>query len=301
MGPDARKALICLYRGNVRGAPVCQQHASRAVKKPAVGWAWSTWVVIRQLAAASAAIRWLITGRPLEGALLGAFSQALIIGTQTDGGHRVLSILSPKAARVANGVLLPEISGFGPHQAGEPVSIGDGHIRVGAMDIDVVRWWECRVPRVRPGPAVTLGLRAAVEGSARGLPAEPADELRRALKVGGTVGITAAVDGLVGLGQGLTPGGDDVLAGALTALQATGRTGLAGAIGARVEVIRDRTTLLSADLLRLAADGFGCLEMVAFLQASEAQAGRAMERLLSIGHTSGADLATGLVIGLEAS
>lgn len=257
--------------------------------------------MIKQVAAASSAVRRLISGRPLEGVLLGSFSEALIIGTHTEGGPRVLSLLSPKAARVPNGVLLPEVSGFGPHQAGETVSIGEGRIRVGDLFAEVVRWWECRVPQVTPRPAATITLLAAVDGSVRGVPGAPIDDLRRALKVGEAVEITAAVDGLVGLGQGLTPGGDDVLAGALTGLHATGRTDLAGAIAARVEMIGDRTTLLSADLLRLAGQGFGCLEIVAFLQASEAQAQSAIERLLSIGHTSGVDLATGLVIGLEAS
>ena len=257
--------------------------------------------MITHLAAASSAVRGLITGPSLDGALLGTFSQALIIGTDAGDGPRVLSLLSPMAARVPNGVLLPEISGFDSLPAGEPVSIGAGHITVGGLHVQVVRWWDCRVPPTGPSPAATRALRSAVEGSVRGLPCGPIDDLRRALNSQGeAVQITAAVDGLVGLGQGLTPGGDDVLAGVMTGLHATGRTDLAGVIRGRVEELRDRTTQLSADLLRLAGDGFGCLEIVGFLQASEAQAARSIQRLLSIGHTSGADLATGLVIGLEA-
>lgn len=258
-------------------------------------------VVISNVAAASSAVRRLITGPPLGGAVLGSFSQALIIGTHTGGGPRVLSLLSPNAARVPNGVLLPEIFEFGQHPAGEPVSIGGGRIRAGEVDAEVVRWWECRIPRIRQSAAAVRALRAAADGSVRGAPAGPVDDLRRTLNSGDDAEVKAAVDGLVGLGQGLTPGGDDVLAGVLTGLHATGRTDLADVIATRAEVMRDRTTLLSADLLQLAGRGFGCLEIVGFMRATEAQTERAIKRLLSIGHTSGADLATGLVIGLEAS
>ena len=75
--------------------------------------------------------------------------------------------------------------------------------------------------------------------------------------------------------------------------------------------IADRTTLLSADLLRLAAAGEACLEALAVLRPSidspacpdrrrRCAADGAIDRLLSVGHTSGADLATGLAIGLMA-
>ena len=64
----------------------------------------------------------------------------------------------------------------------------------------------------------------------------------------------------------------------------------------------NRTTALSADLLRLAGDGHAGLEALAVLAAlhrPDVPIADAVDRLLSIGHTSGADLATGLAIGLE--
>ena len=68
----------------------------------------------------------------------------------------------------------------------------------------------------------------------------------------------------------------------------------------------DRTTLLSADLLRLAAQGHACLEVLALLHALndrrndlQARTASSIQRLLTLGHTSGADLATGLSIGLR--
>jgi hypothetical protein len=107
---------------------------------------------------------------------------------------------------------------------------------------------------------------------------------------------------MVGLGKGLTPGGDDVLAGLLVGLHAMGHLELARSISGRaLDAVVDRTTLLSADLLRLAADGHACIEALALLRAVHTghQVPTALDRLLSIGHTSGADLATGLAMGLE--
>jgi len=105
-----------------------------------------------------------------------------------------------------------------------------------------------------------------------------------------------------------------VLAGLLTGLHAAGRPDVAGRIAGRaLHRIDERTTLLSADLLRLAAAGQACLEVLALVRAihrpptANGAPGRrgagptvtaAINRLLSIGHTSGADLATGLAIGL---
>ena len=121
-----------------------------------------------------------------------------------------------------------------------------------------------------------------------------------------------AAAALIGLGAGLTPGGDDVLGGLLIGLHATGRSCLARSLGARLlDTVRERTTALSADLLRLAAGGDACLEMLAVLRdlheppgspADRGTDGRLLpelHRLLSVGHTSGADLTTGLALGLR--
>ena len=122
--------------------------------------------------------------------------------------------------------------------------------------------------------------------------------------------LEAAVGDLVGRGLGLTPGGDDVIAGALCGLRAAGATGLVGAVAAAALTdVTDRTTLLSADLIRLAGDGDACVEVLRVLRAvhlaldrlerGDCALGGALDRLLAVGHTSGADLATGLAVGLR--
>jgi hypothetical protein len=106
----------------------------------------------------------------------------------------------------------------------------------------------------------------------------------------------AAVAGLLGRGPGLTPAGDDVLAGFLLGSMAFGLD--AGRVRAAVAAMAPaRTTALSAALL-WHADRGECVDEVAVVVASPS--GPAVDRLLRIGHTSGAALATGLATAASA-
>jgi hypothetical protein len=111
--------------------------------------------------------------------------------------------------------------------------------------------------------------------------------------------LLAAVAGaeLIGRGPGLTPEGDDVVAG-VAAVVASGpwpgelRQGWVGAL-LGVE-LRRRTTALSATLLELAAAGMGPEPLQALVGGRMA----ALDRLLRVGHTSGRAYALGAAIGL---
>ena len=113
-----------------------------------------------------------------------------------------------------------------------------------------------------------------------------------------------------GLGPGLTPSGDDVLAGLLVALRHLGTAAgaeravwLADWLAAAVTFdARTRTTPISATLLHCAARGEASAEVLAVLRgiAGRQSLEPALHRLLQLGHTSGADLACGLRIGLAA-
>ena len=177
------------------------------------------------------------------------------------------------------------------------------------------------MPRINPDAEGVAAVAAAAGDRERGVPPEAISRLQIALSRCAASDrdheLDGAVDGLIGLGRGLTPGGDDVLAGLLVGLRAAGRTDAAAGIAGRtLRRVTERTTLLSADLLRLAAAGEACLEVLALLRAihrpPSAQAApgvgvagppvtSAINRILSIGHTSGADLATGLALGLMAA
>ena len=101
-----------------------------------------------------------------------------------------------------------------------------------------------------------------------------------------------------------------MIAGALCGLHAAGATAVARRLAAAALAdVTERTALLSADLLRLAAAGDACLEVLGVLRAAHRprdvlQPSRSaltvgIDRLLRVGHTSGADLATGLASGLR--
>jgi len=258
-----------------------------------------------QLAAAAAAVRPLVDGGPCAGLVIGSFARALILGIRTRERPRVLSLLAAPTVAVPNGVMLiGDPAAFACCRPGDPATVGDGEIRVGDLRVRVVRSWECRVHRVRATADGVGALAAAAAASPIGVPRPAVDALGGALAAGGRrQDLGAAVAGLVGLGRGLTPGGDDVLAGLMTGLHACGGATLAARIGdLALQGVSDRTTLLSADLLRLAAQGDACLEVLGVLRAarrsrdvlrpSTSALTVAIDRLLSVGHTSGADLAT---------
>ncbi len=96
---------------------------------------------------------------------------------------------------------------------------------------------------------------------------------------------------LIGCGPGLTPAGDDVLAGALVAAAAVRHPDLHRlASGVRAALRARRTTVVSVGLLHAALDGWATPELAAFVEAP----GPATEAaLLTLGHSSGAALRDG--------
>jgi Protein of unknown function (DUF2877) len=115
----------------------------------------------------------------------------------------------------------------------------------------------------------------------------------------------AAAARLLGRGAGLTPTGDDLLAGFLVGATAFGID--AAALRHAIAVLAPaRTTALSAALLWHAARG-ECIDELAAVGVvltsqrllRPEQAGRAVGRLMSVGHTSGAAMALGLVTAAE--
>jgi hypothetical protein len=99
---------------------------------------------------------------------------------------------------------------------------------------------------------------------------------------------------LLGRGPGLTPLGDDLLAGLLVTLSACGSAAFEPAAAAVRAHAPARTTFVSAALLHHAARGECVPELAAFLD------GGPVEALLRVGDTSGAGLAHGVLAGLGA-
>ncbi len=105
---------------------------------------------------------------------------------------------------------------------------------------------------------------------------------------------------LLGRGEGLTPAGDDVLAGALVAGHATGHPDLPRwrAETARALATR-RTTAVSVGMLHSALDGWAVPELAGAVDAlcgpDPAAVDAAVARLLAVGHSSGRHLLDGVL------
>lgn len=131
------------------------------------------------------------------------------------------------------------------------------------------------------------------------------DSLLAGLRTQSPAVIHASVQGLVGLGPGLTPAGDDFLAGMLAALQALGiarSLQYASLLCTAISRAAHGTTLLSRQLLRWAMRGrYGETVHSLFVQAARASPApldSALTALLAVGSTSGADTAAGIWFAL---
>src|SRR5499426_4340681 len=109
-------------------------------------------------------------------------------------------------------------------------------------------------------------------------------------------GFAAAATDLIGLGEGLTPAGDDCVVGALAAIHRLAPGWLdSGAALAIAEAAKCRTTDVARDFLLEALAGRFAEPVLAVLTApSAAHATAAARRLLAMGATSGADTLNGL-------
>jgi hypothetical protein len=185
----------------------------------------------------------------------------------------VLCVCTPHAVRLPSSVVTPVVPDG-------PLVVRDGGLAGADLVWQVTRWWQ---------PPRPCGLTP---------PAGP-------VSVPG-VDVPPRLDplALVGAGDGLTPAGDDVLAGALVAASATGHPRLEEWRAAtRAALARRSTTAVSRGLLTHALDGWATPELADFVVAvcRRHDAG-ATGRLLAVGHSSGTALAAGVlhVLGGEA-
>lgn len=179
---------------------------------------------------------------------------------------------------------------------GDRVSIGSGAMSLGGAEVRVGRFTDLTMPRLDRAAAADLLERLAAAGGPTG-----SAELDPAALEELTSRPAAALPDVLGRGSGLTPFGDDVVAGLLATLLAAGDP-CAGPLVAEVRrSATHRTTLLSATLLRRAAAGEVLPEfarLVAALDGPPAGLAAPLTTLLTIGHTSGRGMALGLHLAL---
>jgi hypothetical protein len=269
--------------------------------------------------AASLGIRAALCGPRRIGRVIAVFPSAAYFRVELPAEPMVIALVASDAVRLPNAVVLAAPARHEPFRGvreGDTAVVGDGEAEVtGRLRARVRRWWD-PTPVLGPLFPARLAHGARALGELTGpwglaghrTPAVLADGCARA-------DLARAVDAaerIVGLGPGLTPSGDDALAGLLLALRLLGgavpgggrAVWLADWLGAAVTAYADdRTTPLAATLLRCAARGQASVEAGAVLRgiAGQDRIGPAVRRLLAIGHTSGADLAWGLLAGCRAA
>jgi hypothetical protein len=250
--------------------------------------------------------------------VLGVFPTAVYVGFSADEGTELVAVETSDGLRLPRAVTVATASSARPLRAvraGDHAHVGEGRLDVGPLALEVVRWWSPRRPRTVTSSSAATGYDdARLDAVSRLLPALPTEledrlgSLMRALEATGSADVQDAVSPLLGLGAGLTPEGDDVLAGLLVGLATAPRERhLARRLGDVVTgLAASRTTTLSAALLLDAADGFAVPALVDLVDGlhevehsrrttSQRTLADVVVRLLAVGHTSGTALAHGAV------
>lgn len=240
------------------------------------------------------------------------FQDASVLGVSSHAvwllaGASVLVVSTRDATRLPNGVEVAARSGAGLFDSvvhGAPVVVGPGSLDFGNLRVDLVRWWD---PRPALPRTSNDALAAAIRGFPRSVPGINAGPLHLALAAGSAPDLIDASAEVLGLGPGLTPEGDDVLAGALAAVQTLGTAldcrsaldMLCGAESSVMDAACERTTTFSGALIRCALRGEVAAPAGAFLRALAGRGDKDSSHrdLQRVGHTSGPALAAGIVLG----
>ncbi len=238
-------------------------------------------------AAASTAVADVLDGAERVGHVVAAFRTAVHMATG-EPNVPLVCLATADAVRLPFNLVV----GMLPAAAvGDRAVIGAGRIAVGGVEVRPARWWKPARPRLRD-----LG---HARRRAASLPLDPAEPVGAVLA--SAASLTELAPALLGLGPGLTPAGDDVLAGALVALRACGDPA-GDTLAAAVATLDPptRTTAVSAALLIHAFRGECVPELASLLAALDGRAdlSRALNALLAVGGTTGRALAVGVRLAL---
>jgi hypothetical protein len=239
----------------------------------------------------------LLRGEARPAVVLGAFPTALYLRL---AGGEVIALLTRDA------VLLPLGLRLSTHSADHPLDRWTGPVRVGSSQVQVGDWSVrlSRVVSVRAPTGLDPNRRAIVYATSKlgrfGQVAPRPELLEVLLSDQRALVPEGVVHRLVGVGPGLTPSGDDILAGFLVGAWSFGLVDdqLRTAV---LEAAPAGTTDLSAALLRCASRGESIPQVSALLwalserPASSRRLDDALVKLGLVGHTSGAALAAGIV------
>jgi len=278
---------------------------------------------------ASSGIAEVVRGSRRPVRVLAAFPAAVYL--EHDDG--LLSLVAADGVAHPNSVALARrldrsLATFRPGSSGE---VGELSVRLSGLEVRVTRWFDPR-PRLRPTDPDVLAARAAAAtrmavaqvGPTPGALADRLAVLVASLRGGHGDAAIRAADRLLGLGPGLTPAGDDALAGLfaatpafVAALPADGAAAPMRGVALTDRVARvaehvvgrapAATTAVSAALLRHAARGEVAGPAATVLRAltgphrdhADADLAAAVRALLAVGSTSGRDLLLGLLAAAD--
>jgi hypothetical protein len=223
----------------------------------------------------------LVDGAPRACTVIGATTVSWHVriceagGAEHDPDVSLISVQLPEAERLPCSIVVgrpPRIL------LGDRGWIGHGVVRFDAVEIVSARWIRPPRPRIHAASTFLAACRnlPIIEPDHVGLPQH-------------TVGRPTE---LLGRGPGLTPSGDDVLAATLVVHHALGLP-TPGWLPSR---LGKATTPLSAQLLRLAAQGYCCDRLASLMQALDHgdDPAEATQRLAALGGTTGRAMLLGL-------
>src|SRR3954468_5010812 len=270
-------------------------------------------------ASASTGVAELLRGPVRPARVLMSLPAAVYLHVPDERGGDVVGVLTSDAARLPLACVLFRPSNGRPLvalPAGAPAEVGAGRIVVGNLAVSAAAWWNPRprLPSLRPAllpeggrPLRATPHREGVPHSAFTLPGLPTGPggplaaLRGAVRRADLDAALRTASRLVGLGPGLTPAGDDVMAGTVAGLVLLGHPAAERFAAGVYALAAGRTTELSRALLRHAACGRVSAEYAAVLHGlvGERPLAPAMAGLLATGATSGRAMALGLCTAID--
>jgi Protein of unknown function (DUF2877) len=317
--PGARRSADAPVRGRAARAGVPTIPLPRDSAQAAARTAPAARAATPVPASASMGITALLRGPVRPARVLMSLPMAVYLAVPGDRGTEVVGVLTSDAARLPLGCVLFRPSNGRPLvalPAGAPAEVGGGRIVVGDLAVSAAAWWNPRprLPRPRPAllPEGVRQLRSALYGDGvphsaftlPGLPTGPGGPLaalRGAVRRADLEAALRTSARLVGFGPGLTPAGDDVMAGTMAGLVLLGHPAAERFAAGVLALAGGRTNELSRALLRHAAAGQVSAEYAAVLRGlvGERPLAPAIGGLLATGATSGRALALGLCTAID--
>ena len=256
----------------------------------------------------SAALR-LAAGPRMIGRVHSVFERAVnFLGS--DG--RLLTLHGPGPLAAPFAVALDERLPWREIEPGVPVHRdGRGDLVLGALRLDcsAARVFDTSIgtgsdPRALAAALAEAPRRPAAPSLASAIALEGRRRLAEGLRRGDADRFLDGARRLMGLGEGLTPAGDDLLVGSLAVARRFRPDFLLDNPGigqALADITREGTTLVAREFLLEAIEGRFAEIVIALLTAADAPRARvALDDLFDLGATSGADTATGMRLALEA-